>query len=142
MKKLPPYKHQTKSIDIMTSNDRTFDISDPGTGKTRCVIEAYGNRKNTGAKKMLVLAPKSILQPAWGNDIEKFSPNLKYVIANANNRLKAFNTNADIVITNHDAVKWIAANMMKMLQDRKSTRLNSSHRCLSYAVFCWKKKTH
>src|SRR5437762_5992614 len=25
------------------------------------------------------------------------------------------------------------------LQDRKSTRLNSSHRCISYAVFCLKK---
>src|SRR5437762_7880204 len=27
-------------------------------------------------------------------------------------------------------------------QDRKSTRLNSSHRCTSYAVFCLKKKSH
>src|SRR5437762_3047435 len=27
------------------------------------------------------------------------------------------------------------------IQDRKSTRLNSSHRCISYAVFCLKKKT-
>src|SRR5688572_32232593 len=26
-------------------------------------------------------------------------------------------------------------------QDRKSTRLNSSHSQISYAVFCWKKKT-
>ena len=26
------------------------------------------------------------------------------------------------------------------LVDRKSTRLNSSHRCISYAVFCLKKK--
>src|SRR5207248_5472472 len=26
--------------------------------------------------------------------------------------------------------------------DRKSTRLNSSHRTISYAVFCLKKKTH
>src|SRR5437879_11166053 len=26
-------------------------------------------------------------------------------------------------------------------KDRKSTRLNSSHRCISYAVFCLKKKT-
>src|SRR5437764_4666755 len=25
-------------------------------------------------------------------------------------------------------------------RDRKSTRLNSSHRCISYAVFCLKKK--
>src|SRR5215210_8263516 len=27
-----------------------------------------------------------------------------------------------------------------MSEDRKSTRLNSSHRCISYAVFCLKKK--
>src|SRR5437762_10783523 len=26
--------------------------------------------------------------------------------------------------------------------DRKSTRLNSSHRCISYAVFCLKKKNN
>src|SRR5437764_4338703 len=28
----------------------------------------------------------------------------------------------------------------EMDKDRKSTRLNSSHRCISYAVFCLKKK--
>src|SRR5436189_4643359 len=28
------------------------------------------------------------------------------------------------------------------LTDRKSTRLNSSHRCISYAVFCLKKKNY
>src|SRR5437762_7910014 len=27
-----------------------------------------------------------------------------------------------------------------IMSDRKSTRLNSSHRCISYAVFCLKKK--
>src|SRR5437764_2312160 len=27
------------------------------------------------------------------------------------------------------------------IRDRKSTRLNSSHRCISYAVFCLKKKS-
>src|SRR5437763_12334524 len=36
----------------------------------------------------------------------------------------------------------IAANPLPLGngQDRKSTRLNSSHRCISYAVFCLKKK--
>src|SRR5437764_3097174 len=28
----------------------------------------------------------------------------------------------------------------RFFRDRKSTRLNSSHRCISYAVFCLKKK--
>src|SRR5437762_2250598 len=32
------------------------------------------------------------------------------------------------------------AEARKKIQDRKSTRLNSSHRCISYAVFCLKKK--
>src|SRR5437879_8537712 len=32
---------------------------------------------------------------------------------------------------------WI---VVRSLRDRKSTRLNSSHRCISYAVFCLKKK--
>src|SRR5437762_5938205 len=29
---------------------------------------------------------------------------------------------------------------VRQRKDRKSTRLNSSHRCISYAVFCLKKK--
>src|SRR5437762_9166697 len=29
---------------------------------------------------------------------------------------------------------------LSLTLDRKSTRLNSSHRCISYAVFCLKKK--
>src|SRR5437763_16586436 len=33
----------------------------------------------------------------------------------------------------HQHVQWLG-------RDRKSTRLNSSHRCISYAVFCLKKK--
>src|SRR5690625_5536997 len=32
--------------------------------------------------------------------------------------------------------------MLSFLQDRKSTRLNSSHVAISYAVFCLKKKTN
>src|SRR5690242_21408552 len=32
------------------------------------------------------------------------------------------------------------SNFAKFNQDRKSTRLNSSHMSISYAVFCWKKK--
>src|SRR5437762_8232918 len=30
----------------------------------------------------------------------------------------------------------------RFVRDRKSTRLNSSHRCISYAVFCLKKKNN
>src|SRR2546426_8994797 len=34
-----------------------------------------------------------------------------------------------------------AAQLGELIRDRKSTRLNSSHLVISYAVFCLKKKT-
>src|SRR5438034_8753248 len=37
-------------------------------------------------------------------------------------------------------VEITVAQMKAQLQDRKSTRLNSSHTVISYAVFCLKKK--
>src|SRR3712207_7902648 len=40
-----------------------------------------------------------------------------------------------------DEVRELAASVEDEL-DRKSTRLNSSHANISYAVFCLKKKTH
>src|SRR2546430_3743567 len=36
--------------------------------------------------------------------------------------------------------RWRLANVQGFHQDRKSTRLNSSHSQISYAVFCLKKK--
>src|SRR5437879_11520252 len=35
---------------------------------------------------------------------------------------------------------WQERGASAWYEDRKSTRLNSSHRCISYAVFCLKKK--
>src|SRR5438876_8081855 len=35
---------------------------------------------------------------------------------------------------------WMAINSFQIPEDRKSTRLNSSHPSISYAVFCLKKK--
>src|SRR5258708_21401503 len=39
------------------------------------------------------------------------------------------------------ALNWAEAEFGRYSADRKSTRLNSSHQIISYAVFCLKKKT-
>src|SRR5437879_5299044 len=41
---------------------------------------------------------------------------------------------------NDEAQRPAYGHHRQRLEDRKSTRLNSSHRCISYAVFCLKKK--
>src|SRR5437764_4669403 len=51
--------------------------------------------------------------------------------------------NSSTTITGGGGLNVISIDSVKMTlrpPDRKSTRLNSSHRCISYAVFCLKKK--
>src|SRR5690625_5881952 len=45
-----------------------------------------------------------------------------------------------ISVKHHDPVVMVRAYELLAERDRKSTRLNSSHVAISYAVFCLKKK--
>src|SRR3712207_8813066 len=47
---------------------------------------------------------------------------------------------ADVRPEREGEVGWVEEDLLAQ-QDRKSTRLNSSHANISYAVFCLKKKT-
>ena len=105
------YDHQKTSTEFQLSTPVVFDMSDPGTGKTRAFLDAFAARKAAGvSRKALILAPKSILEPAWGNDIVRFTPELRASVAYAKNRIQAFQEDADVYITNHDAVKWLRDN--------------------------------
>src|SRR2546426_4434099 len=42
----------------------------------------------------------------------------------------------------HGDADALSARNIEEMRDRKSTRLNSSHLVISYAVFCLKKKNH
>jgi SNF2 family DNA or RNA helicase len=104
----PPFKHQTQSIQTFLDSPIGFDGSDPGTGKTRVQIDLFSIRRRRGEGCMLVIAPKSLLEAAWADDIRKFAPHLTISVAHAKNREKAFTAPADVYITNTDAVKWLA----------------------------------
>jgi SNF2 family DNA or RNA helicase len=104
---LKPFDHQVKTTEFIIKTPRALITSDPGTGKTRSVIDAFAERREG---RMLVLAPLSILSASWGDDIKKFRPDLTFAVAYAKNREAAFKSDADIVITNHDAVKWLIKN--------------------------------
>jgi superfamily II DNA or RNA helicase len=101
-----PFEHQRVTTDFIQKHPRCLITSDPGTGKTRSVLDAIAGR----GTRTLVLAPLSILEASWGDDIEKFQPDMTYAVAYSKNREKAFLGTEDVVITNHDAVKWIMKN--------------------------------
>lgn len=104
----PLYKHQKASIAFMRNKSNIFDTSDPGTGKTRVQIELTRERRSNGEGCTLVLAPKSLLRPAWEDDFNSFAPELTISVATAANREKAFEVPADVYVTNIDAATWLA----------------------------------
>lgn len=103
----PLYAHQRASVAFIYSRERSFDASDPGTGKTRSAITAFAARRGEGAGCALILAPKSLLRTAWQDDFTRFAPHLTTSVALAANREKAFKEDADVYITNIDAVNWL-----------------------------------
>ena len=110
------WPHQKESLSIYKATPVVLDTSDPGTGKTRAAIEAFKLRRRAGGKCALIIAPKSLLEPAWGEDIRKFTPSLTYSVAYAHNREKAFNCDADVYITNTDAATWLAKQKPKFFE--------------------------
>ena len=108
-KQVPPlFEHQKVTVDFILDRESVFILNDPGTGKTRTVLEAFARYKATKPNaKLCVLAPLSILEPSWGGDIKKFTPTMRFSIAYAKNRTKAFASDADIYISNHEACKYL-----------------------------------
>jgi SNF2 family DNA or RNA helicase len=105
---IAPMAHQRLSLAHDKKNPVVFDTSDPGTGKTAVRVWAFAERRRKGGGCALVVGPKNLLKNAWLADFKKFAPDMHVVVATAENRAEAFAIDADVYVTNHDAVKWLA----------------------------------
>lgn len=109
----PPWEHQIATRDTMLKlwgdGDGAMNLSDCGTGKTRATLmflQALYEGKEL--PPVVVLGTLSSLESAWMDDIAKYTPALTAVAAYAKNRAAAFMKKVNMVITNHDAIKWLA----------------------------------
>lgn len=84
-----------------------YPFATGNTGKTRVQIELFAARRAAGGGAALVIAPKSLLRSAWEDDFKKFAPQVTVSVAPADKRERAFNTPADVYVTNTDAVNWL-----------------------------------
>ena len=87
-----------------------INMSDCGTGKTRGVLDFLCDLKMSELLTLppvIVLAPLSILEPAWGGDILQWTPNLTFEACYAKGRAVSAKMPVDIHLFNHDAIKWL-----------------------------------
>lgn len=101
------FKHQAKSLKHDETTPYVFDCSDPGTGKTFVRIMSYAaRRRKKKAGRLLVVAGKSLLRSVWFHDFKKFAPDITVTVSQAGKHDASFASTSDVVVINHDAIKW------------------------------------
>jgi len=100
------------SENFYRTHPRVLNLSDAGTGKTRATLDGWvALKKEYGdLGRLLVLAPLSILKPAWADDCAYWTPGLSTTLAYHHCRDEAYKIQSDIVVMNHDGVKWLLEN--------------------------------
>src|SRR5260221_1193195 len=151
-------------LDFVRRADNALLIGPPGTGKTgialgllrEACLNGYRGRFYN-AQALLDELYASLADRSTARLLKRLSRHQPMVIdeigyltlkpeqANAFFRLmdERYNRVSTIITTNLDLPEWYELFQKKPLVDaldRKSTRLNSSHTVISYAVFCLKKK--
>src|SRR5437762_2792712 len=122
LKEAPPY------VDYLIARARQMDLT-TGEGKLRAV-----NFLLPYVQKI----PNRILRSEWATRIARQlrleEPVLRAALSKAaTERRSEVKTQPELVAR---AAKPVERRLIRMLADRKSTRLNSRHRCISYAVIC------
>src|SRR5437763_2165679 len=110
-----------------------IEVRDPATGGAALVtVEAGAADRPTLASKIR----------GWKDDATGLEQRLKDVETIARSlRRRWWLVGTGLVLGLIGWAFWAGAvPCPRATRDRKSTRLNSSHRCISYAVFCLKKK--
>lgn len=98
------WDHQKETVLSYQGLPRCYNASDPGTGKTVATLEYAFTKK----LRTLILAPKTLLEPAWLADWQKFDSAPEVGVAWALNRKKVFESGVPNVITNIEAVNFLA----------------------------------
>src|SRR5437762_6044000 len=104
--------------------------------------------KHTSVIFILFLSDNICGNPTQGSKQDDLSETMENIFAATGNpelaaaigMVKSFKTDTSETISEVYDAKTSYSQFDSSGEDRKSTRLNSSHRCISYAVFCLKKK--
>ena len=102
-----PFTHQRTTSSFLTLHKKAFCFNEQGTGKTASVIWATDYLMNRGdVKRVLVIAPLSIMKSAWQQDLFKFAMHRSCSVAHgtAKQRRKIISAGAEFVIINFDGV--------------------------------------
>src|SRR5437879_5601924 len=116
------------AIGVRGHDDRLSDITPEGRAGWMAQLEAFHG-------KAIAISEKG-LRPAERTTRSELLMSIRTDLDWARSDLEEWTVDP----LGGPVVSFLNVESYQPLRDRKSTRLNSSHRCISYAVFCLKKK--
>lgn len=105
--KYKPFNHQRVMAEALTLNERVFNLSEMGVGKTASTLWAADYLMKLGViRRVLILSPLSTMDRVWANDIFDVLMHRSCAIAHGTRekRLKALSNDVDFIIMNHEGL--------------------------------------
>lgn len=107
---IKPYEHQRRTAATLVEEDFAWCLDDPRTGKTYSCCWALQRLISTGdAKRIFILAPKSIVHSTWFSTLMRVMPMVKVAVGDCSvPEFKALvkDTSNQIIVANHDKIKY------------------------------------
>ena len=119
--KWPPFPHQTSLANDIVVHPRFFALAEQGTGKTYSAIWAAKYLLQIGViKRVLIVAPLSILTETWANSLRDLALEMPFTIlhhTNSKKRLALAQLPTVWHVTNFDGVKTLQDQLVKNQYD-------------------------
>lgn len=103
-----PFRAQEEAAAFLSLENRAFNLSDLGTGKTMATLWAFDYLRSLGlVRRALVITPLSTLERTWADEVFNHFPHLDVAVLHGSKekRLQLLKTDVDLYLINHDGIK-------------------------------------
>jgi len=110
--KWQPRNYQKRAVRWLLQNPEAALFLEPGLGKTSVTLRAFQTMRRTGnAKRMLVVAPLSVAQLVWPQEIRKWDQfeDLEVSLLHGPNKESAAKSKAPVHLINYEGLPWLCA---------------------------------
>jgi SNF2 family DNA or RNA helicase len=144
--KYTPFTHQRPMADFHIRNIKNLNLSEMGVGKSFATLWAADYLMILGeVRRVLILAPLSILETIWQQDIFDVLMHRSCVVTHGDreHRLNTLSMDVDFYIANHDMIAHQeVAKLVRKRKDIDLIILDEAHlfrnsRNLTYKFFAW-----
>ena len=130
-----PFTHQRKCVEFQVLHRKSFNLSDPGTGKTAASLWAAEYLRQKGKiRRILIGCPLSVVS-VWEEECFNILPHRSFcrLLGSKDRRLDLLSKGSDICVINHDGIGTIleaikAAKFDLVIADEASAYRNAQTR--------------